>query len=451
MTMLRGNWGGLQRQTTMTDPAAFRILPLSDWDAAPPEEGRMQYLPPTQAQAARNYPCVGNAPGPVAIAIVQHQTLPDPESPRRALGDQRIARLFHSYTSEISQWYDLSDTACAFGLLVPTIALEEPLLFCAVIALSAMHVCKTSAGSFREIAEFYHHRCVRRLIALSEDDELISRGVALAATCLLRSYEILEGEIDPNMHLRGAYSMASLHHVLSGNLQQGLLLGAGFWNYLREDITFSLFEKCPLKMDLESTPLLGSHRSDQDFLNSITLILGKIINMTFDREMADSEWTSAANMVKVWRSACPEHLRPFSRGRGQPGASHLFPAVWFLQPCHAATMHYYLVALTILCVHSNPKTFADMESLDLLTLELRSEDDLVEDFAMEICGIAFTAKIPSVLVNAFGPMAYCGRFIRAEPARQELTRQLLACKSSIGWPVQRLVDGLESFWRADQS
>ncbi|KAF4981257.1 hypothetical protein FZEAL_2883 [Fusarium zealandicum] len=336
---------------------------------------------------------------------VQYQNLPSPDNPRLALQNGRIARLFHSYTSEISLWYDLSDSTRAFGVLVPSIALDEPLLFCAVIALAAMRTCKTSASSFRKTAEFYHHRCVQQLILLSEGDELISRGVALAATCLLRSYEILDGENDPNMHLRGAYSMASLHDVLSGNLQPGLP-GAGFWNYLREDITFSLFEKCPLKMDLESTPLLISHRSDQDQLNSITLILGKIINKTSDQDITDSQWSSAAEMLKQWRFACPEHIHSFSRQQGQPGTSHFFPAVWFLQPCHAATIHYYLVSLTLLCIGTDSGRLEELGKLDLLGFEPTSKESLLEAFALEICGIAFTAMIPSVLVNAFGPIAY---------------------------------------------
>ncbi|KAM0561242.1 hypothetical protein ACHAPJ_003120 [Fusarium lateritium] len=241
--------------------------------------------------------------------------------------------MFHSYTSSISLWYDLSDSTCAFGVHVPTIALDEPLLFCAVIALSAIHMCKTSAPSFRKVAEFYHHRCVQLLITLSEGDELITRGIALAATCLLRSYEILDGDVDPNMHLRGAYSMASLHDVLSGNLQAGLL-GAGFWNYLREDITFSLFQECPLKMNLEDTPLINHHHSDQDYLNSITLILGKIINMAFNDDIEETRWNLVTDLLKNWRRVCPDHLKPFSRMQGEAGTSHHFPAIWFLQPCH---------------------------------------------------------------------------------------------------------------------
>lgn len=130
-------------------------------------------------------------------------------------------------------------------------------------------------------------------------------------------------------------------------------------------------------------------------------------------------------------------------------------------------MHYYLVALTFICIHSNSEA---LDGLDLLNLEADSKEQLLENFAAEICGIAFTAKVPSVLVNAFGPIAFCkfsptqwsalcraygftigARFIRNEPMQQEVIRQLLACKPSIGWPVERLINGLKAHWGATQA
>lgn len=123
------------------------------------------------------------------------QSHASPETPRVALQDQRIARLFDHYISDLSKWYDLSDSALAFGVTVPQIALEEPLLFYAIIALSAMHMCKTTASSFRSTAELYHLRCVKLIITIDEDDAVMAGGVALAATCLLRSYEILDSEL----------------------------------------------------------------------------------------------------------------------------------------------------------------------------------------------------------------------------------------------------------------
>jgi hypothetical protein len=141
-----------------------------------------------------------------------------------------------------------------------------------------------------------------------------------------------------------------------------------------------------------------------------------------------------------------------------------------LLTCTAAILHYYLVALTIIFVNASPSSIDDFTDLDALGLESGSKEKLLEAFALEICGIAFTAKIPSVLVNAFGPIAYCkcplptkflsffgdtddplgARFIQSEASQRELVRQLLACKSSIGWPVERLVRDLKVSWGLNQ-
>lgn len=43
----------------------------------------------------------------------------------------------------------------------------------------------------------------------------------------------------------------------------------------------------------------------------------------------------------------------------------------------------------------------------LITGTIAGKEDLLEQIGLEICGIAFTCNDPSVLVNAFGPIAYC--------------------------------------------
>ena len=109
------------------------------------------------------------------------------------------------------------------------------------------------------------------------------------------------------------------------------LLQAGFWNYLREDITFSLYESCPLKMDLSPVPLLCSHETDQDYLNSISLILGRIVNMAFGRQNK-TERDALVKYLQQWRSFRPSRLEPFSRC--EMGNSQNLPSLWFTQECH---------------------------------------------------------------------------------------------------------------------
>ncbi|KAH8159471.1 hypothetical protein CIB48_g8780 [Xylaria polymorpha] len=277
--------------------------------------------------------------------------------------------------------------------------------------ISNVAPCQTTAPSARAAAEMYHTRCIRLLIDLDPEDVLIKKGVALASTCLLRSYEILAEGHDPNRHLKGAFSLASQLQDFIDHPARGLI-HSGFWNYLREDITFSLFGNCPLKINLDPVPRLRNVLSDQDYLNAVSLVLGRIINAlieTTDEKIRD-RWETTLSYVEDWLSTLPTHFTPFSRAT-LPSLSGL-PTVHMLKACHAASRHYCLVSLAMLAIHA--QTAIQVKRLVSLALSMSflagtiiAKDDLLEHIGLEICGIAFASNEPSVLVNAFGPISYC--------------------------------------------
>ncbi|KND89233.1 hypothetical protein TOPH_06133, partial [Tolypocladium ophioglossoides CBS 100239] len=369
-------------------------------------------------------------------------TLGFPVNPSEALKNPDMAHYFHHYISDVASWYDLGDSSRRFATVVSEMALGEPLLFSAVIALSAMHISQTTAKTAMRAAQFYHGHCVRQLIALHEENPLLENGVALAAACLLRSYEILDEDVDPNRHLQGAYSLASRERLL-GDPSATALFTAGFWNYLREDITFSLFELCPLKIDLSAVGPLSAD-SGHNQLNGMSMILGQIINAAFDRSASEDEWTALLSATKSCYDMFPARQRPFSRAVRPVEA---LPRVWLLQDSHASAMHYFLTACCILAVFAPPDRLSSLPAEhDAGERQGRSRADILEAYATEICGIAFTTRIPSVLVNAFGPISYCAKFIQQQAVRQEVIRNLNGCKKVIGWPVGRLITDLQASW-----
>ncbi|KAI1346008.1 hypothetical protein F5Y01DRAFT_37756 [Xylaria sp. FL0043] len=377
------------------------------------------------------------------------------DTPRELLRSPEIASYFRSYINNVAPWYDLSDSRCSFSSEVPILALDEPLLFYAVIALAAMHMSQTIARSTRTIAETYHTKCIRCLIDLDPEDVLIEKGVALATTCLLRSYEILAEDHDPNRHLTGAFSLASQLRDVIGHPAGGLL-HSGFWNYLREDITFSLFGNCPLKIDLDHTPDLRNISSDQEQLNAISLVLGRIINAMLGStsEKASDRWETMLSQVKVWLLELPAHFQPYSRAT-LPSLSRL-PTVHTLKQCHAASWHYCLVSVAILATHAQTRVQVDdLSSLasrtGLIVGTIAGKEDLLEQIGLEICGVAFTSNDAPVLVNAFGPISYCARYIRTEATQQEVVRYLIASRKATGWPVQQIVSALQRHWTANFS
>lgn len=61
-------------------------------------------------------------------------------------------------------------------------------------------------------------------------------------------------------------------------------------------------------------------------------------------------------------------------------------------------------------------------------------------------GLLFVS--PNEILYNFANFDLGARVLRAEWARDELRRQLLACKMTVGWPVQRLIDQLEISWES---
>ncbi|KAM0602616.1 hypothetical protein ACHAQG_008205 [Verticillium nonalfalfae] len=252
-----------------------------------------------------------------------------------------------------------------------------PLPFSAIIAQAAMQICQTTVPSQRPVAEFYHGHCVRLLIELRDDCGSVESEAALAAVCLLRSYEILDDN--------GFRTLSS----------------AGFWNYLREDITYSLFEEQPLKMDLENIPMPTLQLEDHDHLNAISLVLGRILNAHFnDGSPGRDQPASVSAMLPVlqsWQKALPRHFEPLSAAR-----------------------QYFLVSIMVLCMVMPLETLTEI--LQLVETDLPSSPSrevILETHALEVCGLAFTAKSNPVLVNAFGPISYCELALAHQGAKRK--------------------------------
>jgi hypothetical protein len=114
------------------------------------------------------------------------------KTPHVVLQNPVIASLFRHYVDFLAPWYDLNDSHNLFGTSIPTRALSNAILFKALIAFSACHQHRVS-GRMAGLGPVYHAACVKDL--LDEMDNIHSDllGDYLAATCLLRSYEILNG------------------------------------------------------------------------------------------------------------------------------------------------------------------------------------------------------------------------------------------------------------------
>ncbi|KAI7256278.1 hypothetical protein KC343_g3489 [Hortaea werneckii] len=349
--------------------------------------------------------------------------------PKDALQEAEVARLFHHYVSNLASWYDLSDSARHFSKHVPYEALSQPLLFNALIAFAAIHLSRTKVPSLQARAETHHARCVQLLIELSGEQVKALGGIALAAVCLLRSYEILAEDFDPNRHLSGAYALAAGQGL---NLSTPSILRAGFFNYLREDITFSLITRQPLKLDSKRLDIEYDPVTDEDQLNTATLHLARIVNTAFGGQLTADNSYVLESRLEQWHGSLPAHFGPYHNF--VQGSGSIFPTVRMLAECHASIAHYYIVARSIVAIHR---------------AEDASTRAKLHCWAVRLCGIAFSYDTPAVIVNWFGPVSYCGRYLQDEALQTDLVRRLQSYKKDTGWPVQRFIDDLKRYWAGD--
>lgn len=292
-----------------------------------------------------------------------------------------------------------------------------------------------------KIATHYHESCIKRLINLDQFSG--GDGSALAAVCLLRSYELLAEENDPNRHLSGAYALAA---VGVPDFRQASLLKAGFFvgrsqyryrrflyskltcvvqNYLREDITYSLIHQCSLKIDTSSINIPGTALNDEDELNIASLYLAQTINMTFSEEHSHQE--DIEDRFLAWKTSLPVQFAPYF-DPGSDNMSLTFPVIRLIATSHISVLQYCLVTEAVLVLAHDRGI------------------DSIEDKAIKLCGLAFSSDSPAVYVNSFGPMSFCCRYLR-QPAHQiDLVRRLHGVREDTGWPVERMVDDLRSYW-----
>ncbi|RQM07978.1 hypothetical protein DH86_00003601, partial [Scytalidium sp. 3C] len=157
-------------------------------------------------------------------------------------------------------------------------ALDNPLLFKALVAFSAHHLSIVT-GEVCGLGLAFHAACVEDLLAVMDNFQLRLRADYLAAACLLRSYEILAGDSRREQkHLLGAYLFSTRDPIDMG---VSGLAQAGAWNYLREEITVALECQRPTRIGIDFDFDAARYYSDSMYSNIITYILARIINHCF--------------------------------------------------------------------------------------------------------------------------------------------------------------------------
>ena len=85
----------------------------------------------------------------------------------------------------------MSDAGQNFTRVVPQRAFEFSILFHAIMALSALQLNRLN-GEDISIADSHYHKCLSEMIPILGQQDLAADGKVLAATVLLRMFEMLK-------------------------------------------------------------------------------------------------------------------------------------------------------------------------------------------------------------------------------------------------------------------
>ncbi|EED20881.1 conserved hypothetical protein [Talaromyces stipitatus ATCC 10500] len=356
---------------------------------------------------------------PPALVAEHREEYISTQDPEQALQDPQVAQVFRHYIRDLAGWYDLNDGNRHFKDVIPARARRNPLLLSAILAFSAANLSHTAPNfESHNFAEFYHLDCVQRLISVTKNLDSLSNEETLAAICLLRSYEIISQDFGSQNHLQGCYSLVVNHHIeLSTDL-----FSAGFWNYLREDITVSLIKQRDLMIDLSTWSLPQTPSNDSDFANYITFLLGKVINRCLREDLSSMdlfEWNVLKSQVQKWRESLPPSFEPI-RTPGLKKQSR-FSSVWTLGDWHASSLHYYHTAMSILWL---AEPTAKPSNILQRVEDYRVLHHRLKYHATEACSLALSSDSAPVWVNAFGPIAFCGPWLRDHGMSAEVIIEL---------------------------
>jgi hypothetical protein len=272
--------------------------------------------------------------------LVEQANLIASSVPRKALENEAVSELLVHYVNILAPWYDSNDCQLNFARLVPLHVLDNPILFKALIAFSASHRSKVQ-GTTSVFAAAFHSSSVSELLQHLGGNGSDIEGDCLAATSLLRSYEILNGDSRKEQrHFLGAYSFVISDSI---NLRDCGLPQAGAWNYLREEITVALECRRPVRMSDNFTWEGEEDLTDDMLANLMSYYLVRIINFCFDIEIDHTVpenrvmvWHGLRSDLTTWLESLHSTFNPYSTATK---AGNVFPSMRMLQPWHSKTSY----------------------------------------------------------------------------------------------------------------
>ncbi|ETS74145.1 hypothetical protein PFICI_14011 [Pestalotiopsis fici W106-1] len=279
----------------------------------------------------------------------------------------REAFLLRLYMLKLAPSVDACDESRHFTLIVPRLALEEPMILNGLLALASKYDALSNGRVSDLETTRYHGRCIELLIKAFDRPPSTYDAVLLVAVVISRLYEEYDNDIDVEYHhLRGARSLID-HESVARSAVQGGLAEAASWVHLRQAIYVSLTMQRPLEMSLnifESVSMLR-RLDDTACANRIVYIFAKILqclctpssrpqdNINASRYPQPDSMQLLRDELDTWFATKPVIFEPLFRAETTDTESDVFPPLWLLLPIPVVALQYYYAGKILFCLYDH--------------------------------------------------------------------------------------------------
>ena len=348
------------------------------------------------------------------------------------------------YVEVVGPWLDMTDGQNHhFSTIVPERAFETPVLLYAILAFSARQLGRL--GQMDPMtADYFHHKCVKDMIPLLKDTNGVYDGKLLAATVILRMYEMLEASSeDLERHLLGSSSLIRLEGYSES---WDPLRKAAFWVYLRQDILWAEKNRRCTIVNLDECFVEGlslfSDASDDTWANRMYYLLAKVINLCYRHETISSVgWHLLLHDLESWREQLPPSFEPYFYLNPDTDESNPFPAVWLLCDWHVSAIQSFHMAKVLLLLHY-PIMLKGIQGL----IQMRKFEEEILENAQMVCGISVTNKCESALISATQQLTIAGSCLTNTEQRLKVIKVLKDLETKTSWPVMACIENLRKDW-----
>ncbi|KAF9885682.1 hypothetical protein FE257_012664 [Aspergillus nanangensis] len=375
--------------------------------------------------------------------------------------------LVRYFVRELAPWFDVCDPGRHFTLAVPERARRCPPLLYAVFTVAAKHLVMTTKHrapdgeiTYKGIslpnltansAIEYHSACIAYLLEVSQYPEHVQDENLLAATVLLRYYEVLDtpaGGEDEERFLRTFQSFTTSQ--ASENPHKNSFSYAAFEMALRLEIVSGFMKQRPVGLSFNIFAAQRSMDEADDIVWTHRLILhcADVLEFCFGDGDATGKaraarWAELKGFEDLWEYHMPLSFVSIKEQQPDPANGQFFPLIWYISDYQVLGMQYLDLARILLTVYDPSIPRIGPGSI----LAARQTATNVRTIVLRILGNAASNQdmIPAQII-AHVAIAACGHYFTDRNEQMSMVRLLRELEEIHAWPTAKTIGKLKVAW-----